>query len=269
MHRHRIAVAVVAIPLLAAIIIWAPPWLFLVVVGTVALFACGELLRMCRAAGFEAGRWLPIIVTAGILAAAWTGGVTGFSIATVGAAVLLPTAALGRRIGPPGSLGGVASELFAVLWIGATATSFGWLRLRLDDPLGVHFILFYLFCVWVGDSGAYYVGRSLGRHKMAPRVSPNKTLEGLAGGIIATYAAAGAAWWVGIEMRWYDVAAVATIIALAAPTGDLVESMFKRDSGVKDSSTILPGHGGLLDRTDSLFYPAPLVLAYLALAGLV
>ena len=122
----------------------------------------------------------------------------------------------------------------------------------------------------VGDSGAYYVGKNFGRHKMSPKISPNKTIEGLVGCIVTTYvAAAAAAFILNLELRPIHVFALATILAAAAPLGDLIESLFKRDSGIKDSSNLIPGHGGLLDRTDSLFYPAPLVLGYLLLTGLV
>jgi len=124
-------------------------------------------------------------------------------------------------------------------------------------------------CIWVGDSGAYYVGRNFGRHKMSPRISPNKTIEGLLGAVVTTYAAAAAAAFVlDLGVDPIHIAALATILAAAAPIGDLVESQFKRDSGVKDSSSLLPGHGGFLDRTDSLFYAAPLFLGYLAVANL-
>ena len=105
---------------------------------------------------------------------------------------------------------------------------------------------------------------------MSPRISPNKTFEGLVGGIATTYAAAAAATVIlGLELSVVHVFALATILAAAAPVGDLIESLFKRDSGIKDSSSLIPGHGGLLDRTDSLFYAAPLVLGYLLLTGLV
>jgi len=121
-----------------------------------------------------------------------------------------------------------------------------------------------------GDSGAYYVGSRLGRHKMSPRISPNKTWEGLAGGTAATFVAAATLRVVlAVPVPWIHVLAVAAILAVAAPVGDLVESLFKRDAGVKDSSRLFPGHGGALDRTDSLIYPAPAVLGYLMLAGLV
>jgi phosphatidate cytidylyltransferase len=105
---------------------------------------------------------------------------------------------------------------------------------------------------------------------MSPRISPNKTFEGLVGGIAATFVAAFVMrWLLGLELAPVHVAALAAILAVTGPLGDLVESLFKRDSGVKDSSSLLPGHGGFLDRTDSLFYPSPFVLAYLLGAGLV
>ena len=122
--------------------------------------------------------------------------------------------------------------------------------------------------IWLGDSGAYYAGRTLGRHKMSPRISPNKTWEGLAGGAVATVIAAivlGRLLRVGLD--WPELVGVAIILAVAAPVGDLVESLFKRDTGVKDSSGLLPGHGGLLDRTDSLLFAAPPVLGFLLLTG--
>ena len=105
---------------------------------------------------------------------------------------------------------------------------------------------------------------------MAPKISPNKTLEGLAGAIVTTYAAAAAAAFVlKLDVHPLHIFGLATILAVAAPLGDLIESLFKRDSGIKDSSSLIPGHGGLLDRTDSLLYPAPLVLGYLLATGLI
>jgi len=138
------------------------------------------------------------------------------------------------------------------------------------DPWGKRFILLFLATIWAGDSGAYYVGKTFGRHKMSPRISPNKTWEGLAGGIVTSFVAAGLAKMAfGLALAWGHTLAIAAILAIAAPIGDLIESALKRDTGVKDSSSILPGHGGFLDRTDSLFYSAPFVLAYLLLTRIV
>ena len=269
MHLQRILVALVAVPILAAVIIWLPAEVFLAFLGVAAVLACDEFLKMTRAAGFSAGRFVPLASAAALLAAAWTAGVVGFTIAVLAIVVLLPTVRLRHPDAPAGSMGAVACEYMAVFMVAATAASFGWIRLWPGDELGIRLVLFFLVCVWVGDSGAFYVGRTFGRHKMSPRISPNKTFEGLAGGIAATFAAAFVLrWLLGLNLAPIHLAALAAILAVAGPLGDLVESLFKRDSGVKDSSSLLPGHGGFLDRTDSLFYPAPAVLAYLFGAGL-
>jgi len=269
MRAQRELVALVAIPALAAIIIWLPPWVFLAVLGAAAVLACDEFLKMARAAGHAAGHWLPLGLIGGMLATSWIYGVIGLAVAVMVSLLTLTTVRLTLPESPEGSLGGVSTETFAVLYLGVTAACLGWIRLWPGDPAGIKLLFFYLVCIWVGDSGAYYVGRNFGRHKMSPRISPNKTIEGLLGGVVTTYAAAAAAAFVlDLGMDAIHVAALATILAAVAPIGDLVESQFKRDSGVKDSSSLLPGHGGFLDRTDSLFYGAPLFLGYLAVADL-
>jgi phosphatidate cytidylyltransferase len=266
----RELVAAAAIPILVVTIFWLPPWGFLTILAAAALLACDEYLKLARAADIVIGRWLVPVLTLTLLISSWLRGVNGFAIAAVAALLTLPTVRLARPESPQGSLAGVAAECFAVLYLGATAACLGWLRLWPEEPDGVKLLVFFLACIWVGDSGAYYVGKNLGRHKMSPRISPKKTFEGLAGGVATTYvAAAAAAFVLDLGMSVVHIAAMATILAVAAPLGDLIESLFKRDSGIKDSSHLLPGHGGFLDRTDSLFYSAPLVLGYLLLTGLV
>ncbi|KII80399.1 phosphatidate cytidylyltransferase [Vibrio renipiscarius] len=123
-----------------------------------------------------------------------------------------------------------------------------------DAYHGAKLVLYVCFIVWAADSGAYFAGKSLGKHKMAPHVSPNKTIEGLIGGIITALLVG----W--LTAKWFDIEFSSTVafIAITLVTvvisvlGDLVESMFKRVSGIKDSSNIIPGHGGVLDRIDSL-----------------
>ena len=269
-RRQRELVAVAAIPVLAGTIIWLPAWVYLAVLGAAVVVACDELLSMARGAGFAVGRWRPLVLVAAVVAISWLRGVTGLAAAVIAVLVILPTVRLADPKAPEGSLGGIVAESFSILYLGVTTACFGWLRLWPGDPTGIKLMLFYLACVWVGDSGAYYVGKNFGTHKMSPRISPNKTLEGLAGGVVTTFlAAAATAWALGLEYAPIHIAAVAAILAVTAPLGDLVESLFKRDSGVKDSSSLLPGHGGFLDRTDSLIYPAPFVLAYLVVVGLV
>jgi phosphatidate cytidylyltransferase len=266
----REAFAIVAIPIMVATIMWLPSWVFLLVVGCAALLAADELLAMARGAGFPVGRAIPHIAVAGLLAAAWIGGLVGTLVATIAVVLVLPTAQLAHPTAPTGGLGGSAVTVMTVLYIGLCGACLGWLRVLPDDDVGIRLVFFFLASIWVGDSGAYYVGSNLGRHKMSPRISPNKTWEGLAGGVAATFIAAAAAKLAfGLEFSWPHTAALAAILAVAAPLGDLIESQFKRDTMVKDSSGLIPGHGGLLDRTDSLFYSAPPVLAYLLATGLI
>jgi len=262
--------AAVAIPVVIVTIGWLPPWGFLAILWMAALLACDEYLKLARSANIVVGRCLVLILMGALLVTSWFHGVNGLAITAAATLVILPTVRLVRPESPQGSLSGVAAECFAVLYLGATAACLGWLRLWPQEPTGVKILFFFLACVWVGDSGAYYVGKNFGRHKMSPKISPKKTVEGLAGGVVTTYVAgAAAAFILDLELSATHIFALATILAAAAPVGDLIESLFKRDSGIKDSSSLIPGHGGLLDRTDSLFYPAPLVLGYLLLTGLV
>jgi phosphatidate cytidylyltransferase len=127
------------------------------------------------------------------------------------------------------------------------------------------FLIFFLFLVtWANDTAAYYVGTFLGRHQMAPRISPKKTWEGAVGGLLGSVAAAFAcrAWFLD-SLSAADAAALGLLAGIAAPLGDLCESMLKRSAGVKDSGGIIPGHGGLLDRVDSLIFTTPVLYYYL------
>ncbi|MFZ7260648.1 phosphatidate cytidylyltransferase [Avibacterium avium] len=142
----------------------------------------------------------------------------------------------------------------------------GVLRLRLDgyvaNPYHGLMLLFYVFIlVWAADSGAYFAGRKFGKHKLAPKVSPGKTWQGVFGGLITAGVLAG----IFMQVAPQDLFNVPTVpfIALSVATvaisvlGDLTESMFKRESGIKDSSNLIPGHGGILDRIDSLTAAVP------------
>jgi phosphatidate cytidylyltransferase len=122
-------------------------------------------------------------------------------------------------------------------------------------------VVLLMAIVWIGDSAAYYVGSSIGRHKMAPRVSPKKTWEGAAASLLAGLLATVAWSLIHLERVHLGILAVAAVTGVAAQLGDLFESMLKRGVNTKDSGTVLPGHGGVLDRVDALLWAAPVLVA--------
>jgi phosphatidate cytidylyltransferase len=128
---------------------------------------------------------------------------------------------------------------------------------------GGNWILFLLLVVWFGDTGAYYAGRGFGRHKLAPLISPKKTIEGALGGLAGnTIAALLASRLILKQPPTADLLVLAWILGLVSQMGDLAESALKRGAGVKDSSNILPGHGGMLDRIDGVLFAAPILFCY-------
>jgi phosphatidate cytidylyltransferase len=150
---------------------------------------------------------------------------------------------------------------------GMVALSLAWLalvRMRMDWPLGKYYVLYALLIVWLADSGAYFAGRAWGRRKLAPAVSPGKTWAGLWGGCAVTALLALATAWLH-QLPLVPVLAVTVLVSLFSVVGDLTESLCKRFAGLKDSGTLIPGHGGVLDRFDSLLAAAPLLMLGLML----
>jgi phosphatidate cytidylyltransferase len=133
-----------------------------------------------------------------------------------------------------------------------------------SSNLSTHLLGYFFLVIFGSDTGAYFTGRTLGKHKLAPAISPGKTVEGLIGGIVAAAAfAALSTWWFFPELPYQYSLPLACVLAVAGVLGDLCESAMKRGAKAKDAASILPGHGGFLDRLDSLLFAAP-ILYYFA-----
>ena len=156
----------------------------------------------------------------------------------------------------------LAYSITGIVYIGLLASFLG-LTKRDFGVNGGHLVVFVLVVTWVGDTGAYFAGRFLGKRKLYPAVSPGKTWAGAIGGLAASAASGVALKLLVIEdMSWFDVVALSVPGAALGQMGDLVESMLKRSTGVKDSGALLPGHGGILDRIDAVLFMSPYVYVY-------
>ena len=146
--------------------------------------------------------------------------------------------------------------------LGTTPYYYGFLKMSSIGD-GLWFVVMLFFCVLFTDTGCYYFGTKFGKHKLAPVISPNKTIEGaIGGGIVAVLSSLFIGWLIGIE--WYHSLIFGVLITFFAQIGDLCESLIKRDAGVKDSSDMLPGHGGILDRSDSYILSIPVAYYYMS-----
>lgn len=150
----------------------------------------------------------------------------------------------------------VAFSIMATLYVGMGFYYF----IETREAGGILYIFYALFIIWATDSGAYFIGRALGRNKLSPEISPNKTIEGFIGGIFcAVIVAIAFVLFTDIEASLFELVFITIFLSIFGQVGDLVESALKRHYNVKDSGTILPGHGGILDRFDSLLFVLPLI----------
>ena len=276
-------VAVVGVPLFV-LVLYLGGWYLGALVALVAAQATRELFGLASAVGVRPVGWLGVVASAGTaLLAAYEP-----DFAEWGARVLVLLLLVGlvssgvllRRSGEHPFLASACATVVAPLYIGATL-SFALLIRHIPEARGASaelpwegtmLVLLALGVVWVGDSAAYFVGRAVGRRRLAPRVSPGKTVEGAVAGLVAA-TATGAL--MGLALQDLATAPVSPaagawmglVLGAAAQFGDLAESLLKRDAGVKDSGTLLPGHGGVLDRFDAAFFTLPVAYALLQLAS--
>ena len=268
---RRIIFALIGAPLTVAIVYFGG-WVLAATLGIISALAAWELFRMAHAAGTDPMDATGIVIAAGIPILVHAHYLGVFTLSLTGASVLF-LAFIASVIWVRGVDGkplvSLSMTVFGALY--AALVTFIY-PLRYHDyavgaVAGTALVMFPIGITWGTDIGAYAFGRMFGKQKLMPSVSPGKTIAGAVGGLIA-----------GIASCWLYVAVIlkpfgqltltplgivlfAIAISVAGQTGDLAESLFKRDAGVKDSSTLLPGHGGILDRFDSLLFALP--VAYL------
>lgn len=264
MLRQRLLVVLLLLPPgLAAL--WMGGWFFWFLGAGMLLLAAREYARLWQLQGWPTTSWLaPLGVVAVSSALFWWG-----PGPQAGLVLVLATLGLMARHVVAYERGGqqVASALVADLAVLVYLGVLGGLLLALRHlPQGRFWLLLALLTVWAADSGAYFTGRALGRHPLAPRVSPKKTWEGFAGRLLWGTLAGGlwallARTSLGLNppLSPQTAAGLALLLSALTPWGDLAESLLKRQAGVKDSGYLLPGHGGVLDRIDSWLWAGPLI----------
>lgn len=264
MLKQRILTALWLIPLALAGFFWLEGVAFALFVGAVVTLGAWEWAQL---AGFNEQRSRVLYaasVAAAVLLLAW---LPALAMPVLWLALLWWCFALFLVLGyPASSVHWQAKPIRLLIGFLLLVPAWQGLLLLKSWPHGNALILAVMLLVWTADSGAYFAGRALGKHKLAPLVSPGKSREGLYGGLLACLVlTVGALLWLDASARelcWALLACV--IVVLFSVLGDLTESMFKRSAGVKDSSNLLPGHGGILDRIDSLTAAIPVFTLLLA-----
>jgi phosphatidate cytidylyltransferase len=242
-----------AVVMLGSLLIWKPA--FMVVAAFLLGVAVYELASAMRFAGRDVPRIPSVAAAVVMVPAAFLGGQVAALFAILGGIVLIAVwrlveVAIAREKPPAGH---VARDLTNGLFVQAYITLLGACIVLLSaQPHGELWVIAFILVVVAVDTGAYATGLNLGKHPMAPRISPKKTWEGFAGSVAASILVGIVVTWLMLGLPWWTGIVLGVLISGSATLGDLTESMIKRDLGIKDISSFLPGHGGLLDRIDSI-----------------
>ncbi|HUM38390.1 MAG TPA: phosphatidate cytidylyltransferase [Nitrospira sp.] len=263
---RRVLAAVVFVPIFFFLVRDLGPVAFFVLVVISGMFAVGEFYRLhVGPASWPWWGWAGVAFTGLFLGSTqWPGLLSERAVlaGTLSSALCMPLFS-GKPL-KDSLLDGMVL-IMGVLYVGL---SLGYLLLTRAQPDGTMLIFFVVLVTWAGDTGAYIAGKSLGRHALAPIVSPKKTYEGLAGGIVlACLAAVVARAWFLPRFSLVDCLALGLLLTIAGLIGDLAESAMKRHAGFKDSGALIPGHGGMLDRLDSLLFTGPAFYYYVAIVA--
>lgn len=262
----RVLTALVLAPLVLWLVLKGQFWVITAVVGAVAELALWEYLTLANATGAKTPRIASILCVAFLFLCVFRR--PEYIEPLIGAITLALLIVCAFRSPLNRVLPDAAYSVFGVLYIGLSLTT---LPLLSAQENGSSLLVFLLFVVWAGDITALYIGRTWGRRKLAPVISPGKSWEGSVASMAGSVAVAALLFWLAGELQTHDIALLsypgtlerwlilAAILNVAAQVGDLVESALKRGAGVKDSGSLLPGHGGVLDRIDALLIASPVL----------
>lgn len=302
----RVATAVVLIPLVIVLVFKGPVWVMAVVLALLALGCVIEFESLARAQGIETAPWLlralviipflaPLLYYVPTVRSILAGRITFHDFGSIGILLAIPVlllapfgfaiAHMSRNLNK--CLVNAGASVLALTYIGGSLFCLWLLWVR---NFGSLFVMHVLLVVWSGDIAAYYVGKNLGRHKLAPMISPGKTWEGAIASFLVSVALGTAVlqslqpiydWLLGYGLvpaiSWLGWSSplprfplsfsllASMLVNIAAQLGDLVESALKRSANAKDSGTLLPGHGGLLDRIDALLFASPVAMLVFAI----
>ena len=262
---RRVGTAAVALPALLALMFLAPPVAMVAVVALASFLGLWEFNALLSARGIR-----PFRLTGGLIALGVFAEVVAVDAPALWAVPVLPIALLillgamlQRADDIPSAVPAAAATLLGACYLGGLGGALAALRALPPADVGAWRLTLLLAVIMSADTLAFFFGSAFGRHKLAPRISPGKTLEGLAGGFLGGILAALVVRRLGLpHLPLVDAIALGAVVAGLGVVGDLAESLLKRWAGVKDSGALFPGHGGMLDRLDSLLFGAPVLYYY-------
>ena len=273
--------------------VWFSPWTFGLFFAFVQAVMLWEFYRMMRAGGYAPATWigsfaglaifcLSFFISQELSAKNHAAVVDVFLKAAAGLALLLPVVFVLRELlvwkGGDKAFANIGASLLGLIYVSLPMALLNFVARSntmvngTDDHISYETydyrrVIVLLFLIWSSDIGAYAAGKTFGKHKLAPKISPGKTWEGFAGGVVLTLVMGWALGYLIPELPLAHRLVAAGVVAVFGPLGDLAESMLKRSVGVKDSGSIMPGHGGLLDRFDAFLLVLPVLVLLQLLAG--
>jgi phosphatidate cytidylyltransferase len=263
----RTLTAIVLIALVFAIVFFGQLWMITLFAALVAELAAYEYLQLAKLSGAKIPIWWMALATAMVFLVTFAWPIEA-QLPTLSALAFILFVVAGFSAPLKEVLPDAAAGLFGLIYI---AYPLSLLPLIWNRDDGKPLLVFLMVCVWAGDVAALYIGRNFGKHKLAPRLSPGKTWEGSAASLAGSMLVAAIVFWIGdalsdrgnmvlhIQEPLWQLMLLAIILNAAAQLGDLLESAIKRGADVKDSGTMLPGHGGMLDRIDALLLATPVL----------